>query len=66
MPHTPAWHAAQAADERAWLDQWARAERAPECPWARPDYNVMADFTGALIAMAAGDTYIPLASGSPR
>ncbi|WP_158913676.1 hypothetical protein [Streptomyces sp. MBT28] len=24
LTHTPAWHAIEAADERAWLDQWAR------------------------------------------
>jgi hypothetical protein len=39
------WHAEQEADERAWLDQWARAERTPECPWTRPDWDVMGDFT---------------------
>lgn len=38
-----AWHAAEAAEERAWLDQWARVERTPEAPWARPDHDVMAD-----------------------
>jgi hypothetical protein len=53
MPHplTPptrypaAWHALEEATERAWLDQWARAERTPESPWARPDWDVMSDFT---------------------
>lgn len=59
LTHTPAWHATEAADERAWLDQWARAERTPECPWARPDYNVMADFTATLAGMTA-------TAGSPR
>ncbi|MBJ6623554.1 hypothetical protein [Streptomyces sp. DHE17-7] len=59
LTHTPAWHTAQAADERAWLDQWVRAERTPECPWARPDCNVMADFTATLADMAA-------TAGSPR
>lgn len=24
LSFTPAWHAREAADERAWLDQWAR------------------------------------------
>ncbi|MFE6474563.1 hypothetical protein [Streptomyces rochei] len=24
QPYTPAWHATEAADERAWLDDWAR------------------------------------------
>lgn len=24
LTHTPAWHAHQEADERAWLDDWAR------------------------------------------
>jgi len=42
-PH--AWHAEQEADERAWLDQWAQAEQTPESPWARPDWDVMGDFT---------------------
>ncbi|WP_406257459.1 hypothetical protein [Streptomyces chartreusis] len=39
-PYSPTWHAAQEADERAWLDQWARLhlipathpERAPQAP----------------------------------
>jgi hypothetical protein len=38
--HTPAWHAAEETDERAWLDQWAQLhlipvthpERAPQAP----------------------------------
>ena len=29
LTHTPAWHAAQETDERAWLDQWARLQHAP-------------------------------------
>ncbi|AKZ60781.1 hypothetical protein SAM23877_p072 (plasmid) [Streptomyces ambofaciens ATCC 23877] len=29
LTHTPAWHAAEEADERAWLDQWARLHNAP-------------------------------------
>lgn len=65
QPYTPDWHDRQAAEERAWLDQWAHAERTPNCPWARPDHDVMADFTGALTAMAAGETYVPLAVGRP-
>lgn len=28
-PHTPAWHALEEADERAWLDQWARLHCIP-------------------------------------
>jgi hypothetical protein len=40
-----AWHALEEVGERAWLDQWARAERTPESPWARPDWDVMGDFT---------------------
>jgi hypothetical protein len=40
-----AWHALEEATERAWLDQWARAERTPESPWARPDWDVMGDLT---------------------
>jgi len=47
-----AWHALEEADERAWLDQWARAERTPGSPWARPDWNVMADLTDTLTAIA--------------
>lgn len=47
------WHALEAADERAWLDQWTRAERTPECPWARPDFNVSADLMAVLSDMAA-------------
>lgn len=27
--YTPAWHAAQEADERAWLDDWARLHHTP-------------------------------------
>lgn len=38
--YTPAWHAVQEAEERAWLDDWARLhlipvthpERAPQAP----------------------------------
>lgn len=52
LTHTPAWHAYEAADERAWLDQWARTEFTSGCPWARPDYDVMADLTAALAATA--------------
>lgn len=52
------WHAAEAAEERAWLDQWARAERTPEAPWARPDHNPMADLTAHLSALT-------LAAGRP-
>jgi hypothetical protein len=48
MPHpttaslyTDAWHQAEAADERAWLDQWARLHLIPvrehrEPPTAAP------------------------------
>ena len=46
------WHRAEEAKEQAWLDQWARAERTPRLPWARPDWNVMADLTDALTAIA--------------
>ncbi|WP_329376210.1 hypothetical protein [Streptomyces sp. NBC_01483] len=42
---TEDWHRQQEREERAWLDQWVRAEKTPECPWARPDWDVMADFT---------------------
>jgi len=48
LHHSPEWHREQEDSERAWLDQWARAERTPECPWARPDYDVMADFSAFL------------------
>ncbi|MFF7190575.1 hypothetical protein ACFZAR_36395 [Streptomyces sp. NPDC008222] len=39
--YTPAWHATQEADERAWLDQWARLHlipviEHPEPPTAAP------------------------------
>ena len=27
--YTPAWHTAEAADERAWLDDWARLHLIP-------------------------------------
>jgi hypothetical protein len=27
--YTPAWHAAEAAEERSWLDQWARLHLIP-------------------------------------
>ena len=47
-PYTQAWHDAEEATERAWLDQWARAERTPECPWTRPDHDVLADLTAFL------------------
>ncbi|MGW4270786.1 hypothetical protein ACWEGQ_00110 [Streptomyces seoulensis] len=50
LTHSLTWHADQAATERAWLDQWARAERTPECPWARPDWDVMGDWTSFLRA----------------
>jgi hypothetical protein len=35
--YSPAWHAAEEADERSWLDQWARlhlittAQPEPQC-----------------------------------
>lgn len=48
-----AWHAAEEADERAWLDQWARAERTPDCPWARPDWDVMGDMTAHMDRLTA-------------
>jgi hypothetical protein len=39
LTHTDAWHALEEADERAWLDDWARLhlipvtpERAPQAP----------------------------------
>lgn len=57
--HTPAWHAAQEAQERAWLDQWARAEKTPGCPWARPDWDVMGDFASFVQSQRA-------TAGSPR
>lgn len=43
-PHTPAWHAAEAADERAWLDDWARLHLIPvlEEPAPAPDMPVLA------------------------
>lgn len=30
LTHTPAWHAHQEAEERAWLDQWARPHTHPD------------------------------------
>ena len=30
LTHTPAWHAHQEAEERAWLDQWARLHTHPD------------------------------------
>jgi hypothetical protein len=27
--YTPAWHATEAAEERSWLDQWARLHLIP-------------------------------------
>ncbi|MFC9891490.1 hypothetical protein [Streptomyces pilosus] len=37
-PHTPDWHAHEEADERAWLDDWARLHctRALEPPTPTP------------------------------
>ena len=35
-PHCDTWHQLEAADERAWLDTWARAqhdETLEEAPW---------------------------------
>ncbi|MEV5915798.1 hypothetical protein AB0M00_43815 [Streptomyces chartreusis] len=39
QPYTPAWHTREEANERAWLDDWARlhliptqTERAPQAP----------------------------------
>lgn len=51
--YTDAWHTQEAADERAWLDQWTRSERTPQCPWARPDWDVTADWATALAAQTA-------------
>ena len=44
LKQSPQWHREQEDLERAWLDQWMRAGRTPECPWSRPDHDVMADF----------------------
>lgn len=30
LTHTPAWHAHQEAEERAWLDQWAQLHPHPD------------------------------------
>jgi hypothetical protein len=54
-----AWHALEEATERAWLDQWARAELIPQQPWARPDWDVMADMNAYL-------TDTRTTAGSPR
>lgn len=32
LTRTPAWHALEEADERAWLDQWARLHCTPTQP----------------------------------
>lgn len=53
QPYTPAWHALEETAERSWLDQWARAEKTPECPRARPDWNVMADLTAFVSTLHA-------------
>lgn len=34
--YTPAWHAAQEVDERAWLDDWARLHLIPVTPEPQP------------------------------
>jgi hypothetical protein len=44
LKYSPQWHHHQEEQEQAWLDQWIRAKRTPEYPWARPDHDVMADF----------------------
>jgi hypothetical protein len=36
LRHTTAWHAAQEADERAWLDQWAQLHLIPVAPLPEP------------------------------
>ncbi|MFE6412632.1 hypothetical protein ACFVOR_37495 [Streptomyces sp. NPDC057837] len=38
MPHQypDAWHALEEADERAWLDQWARLHLIPVTPRPEP------------------------------
>lgn len=36
LRHAPAWHAAQEADERAWLDQWAQLHLIPVTPQPEP------------------------------
>lgn len=40
--HTDAWHAAQEADERSWLDQWARLHLIPVTPEPQPDTAALA------------------------
>lgn len=43
-PHTPAWHTAEEAAERAWLDDWARLHCTPthEQPAPQPATPVLA------------------------
>jgi hypothetical protein len=36
LRYTPAWHAAEEADERAWLDQWAELHLIPVTPQPEP------------------------------
>jgi len=48
---TTAWHAAQDAEERTWLDQWARTELIPQPAWLALDPADEA--TGLLPVLAA-------------
>jgi hypothetical protein len=49
-PYTAAWHAAEEADERAWLDHWARTQLIPQPAWTTLD---PAATTGSLPVLAA-------------
>lgn len=35
-PYTPAWHALEETEERAWLDDWARLHCTPVTPEPTP------------------------------
>jgi hypothetical protein len=64
--HCDTWHQLEAADERAWLDAWARAMKTPEQPWARPDWDCAADLASHIAAVAAHNPVIgrPVLTGA--
>lgn len=60
------WHQLEAADERAWLDQWARTMNTPERPWARHDSAPARDWADHISAVAAHNPVIarPVLTGA--
>lgn len=48
LTRTPAWHAREEADERAWLDHWARLRNtAPLQPEPAPEAPALLALTGS-------------------